>query len=368
MVPRRRAAPPRNRMAVAGGVSATLHLAILAALIITFPNKTPEEPPEPTGVQVVFEPGAKTPTATKTADQNTQHARDSAPRGKPSPPPVHTVQAAPPPAPLPRPEIKTPEPPHPLTPPKPVAQPPKPQPPKPAPAAPKPPPPALPKVSLPPPPPAAPAETKAPVPAPAPVPLPSVLTDNTPAEVNLNLPPMPEFAPIPLPEPPPPLPHAPPPPQKAAPARRSGQGRSSVFSQGLMMNGMSFNGGGSGGQAQGLNMQLPRSMQVGGDSDVVLKGDPGSNWLSRLHQWVSDRADYPELAAEMAQQGPVTVRFTVDRTGKVLTLKMVTPTRYALLNEAVMSLFRNATVPPFDPDFKTNTAEVQFTIDFILER
>lgn len=368
MVPRRRAAPPRNRMAVAGGVSAALHLAILAALIITFPNKTPEEPPEPTGVQVVFEPGAQKPTAPKSTGQD-NHAQESAPHGQPSPTPRHTVQAAPTPAPLPRPEIKTPEPPHPLTPPKPVAPPPKPQPPKPVPAAPKPPPPALPKVNLPPPPPPAPAAPKTPEPKPAPVPLPSVVTDNTPAEVNLNLPPMPEFTPIPLPEPPPPLPPAPPPPQKAAPARRSGQGRSTVFSQGLMMNGMSFGGGGgSGGQAQGLNMQLPRSMQANPGSDLTVQGSPGKNWGAELQQWVNDRATYPEMAGEQGQQGTVTIRFTVDRAGHVSGLMMMTPTGYALLDQSWLGLFRNADLPPLGPDAKSNTVTVTATMHYVIVR
>lgn len=367
MVPRRRRAAPRDRLTIAAGVSTALHVALLAALIITFPNKTPPEPPPTNAVSVVFEPGQKTPTAPKTVAKQNQQAREAAPRGKQSPTPQRTVQASPPPAPLPRPEIKTPEPPHPVAPPKPVTPPvPKPPAPKPVPVAPKPPPPPLPKINLPPPPPPAPAAPKTPVPKPAPVPLPSVLTDNTPAEVNLNLPPMPELAPIPLPEPPPPLPPIPPAPQQAAPARRSGKGRSSVLSQGVMMNGMSFSGGGStsGGRSRGLNLQLPSSMQANPGSDLAIQGSPGKNWLSELQQWVNDRASYPDMAGEMGQQGSVTVRFTVDRAGHVSRLMMVTPTGYALLDQSWLGLFRDADLPPLGSDAKTDTVTVTATMHY----
>ncbi|HTI02709.1 MAG TPA: TonB family protein [Acidisoma sp.] len=365
MVPRRRAAPPRDRLTIAAGVSAALHLAILAALIITFPNRTPPEPPPTNAVSVVFEPGKKTATAPKTAIKQNQVAHEAAPRGRPSPTPRHTVQAAPPPAPLPRPEIKRPEPPHPVTPPKPVAPPrPKPPEPKPVPAAPKPPP-ALPKIKLPPPPPPAPTAPKTPAPVPAPVPRPSTIPDNEPAEVNLNMPPLPELAPMKLPEPPP-LPPIPPTPQKAAPTRRSSQGRSSVFSQGMMMNGMSFNGGGStsGGRTKGMNLQLPSSMQANPGSDLAIQGSPGKNWLSELQQWVNDRASYPEMAGEMGQQGSVTVRFTVDRAGHVISLMMVTPTGYALLDQSWLGLFRDADLPPLGADAKSNTVTVTATMHY----
>lgn len=378
-MPRRRLERPRNLLAWSAGISVALHATILALMIITFPNKTPPEPPPTNSVDVVFEPGNKTPTAPDRKGRPTPE-RQAAPRGKPSPTPQRTVQAAPPPAPLPQPAIKPPTPvppaptpptPKPVQAPKPLPTPPLPKPPVPKPvphpAAPKPPPP-LPKVNLPPPPPPAPAAPKTPKPIPAPVPLPSELSDNTPAEVNLNLPPMPELAPMNLP-PPPPMPPTPPAPQKAVPARRSGHGRSNAFSQGMVMNGMSFGGGGGpGGNTRGMNLNLPSSMQPRSGSEVSIKGDPGTNWMSKLEQWASARADYPEFAAEMRQQGAVTVNFTADRAGHVSKLTLTAPTRYALLNEAIMSLFRNAQLPPFDPDAKSDTIDVQFTIEFVLDQ
>ncbi|HEX3982244.1 MAG TPA: TonB family protein [Acidisoma sp.] len=194
------------------------------------------------------------------------------------------------------------------------------------------------------------------------------MTENEPAEVNLDMPPLPELAPINLP-PPPPLPPIPPPAQRAAPARRSGRGRSNTFSQGLMVNGMSFGGGSNtGGRTQGMDLNLPSSMQPHSGSDVSIKGDPGTNWLAELQQWVDDRADYPEMAGEMGQQGSVTVRFTVDRAGHVSRLMMVTPTGYALLDQSWLGLFRNANLPPLGPDAKSNTVTVTATMHYQIVR
>ncbi|MCB8876541.1 energy transducer TonB [Acidisoma silvae] len=377
MVPRRRRERPRNVLTWSAGLSLALHVTALALMIITFPNKTPPEPPPTNAVDVVFQPGEKTSSAPP-RHAAPEPTRPAAPKGQRSPRPEHTVQASPPPAPAPQPEPPKPVPPAPQPPPpqpvpalKPVPPTPRPapalpKPPAPQPAAPKPPP-ALPKINLPPPPPPAPAEPKTPTPVPAPVPLPSVLTDNQPAEVNLSLPPMPELQPMNLP-PPPPMP--PPPParpaqQRTAQARRSGHGRSSTFSQGVIMNGMSFNGGGgNGGQTQGMNLNLPSSMQANSGSDLAVKGDPGTNWLSELEQWVNQRATYPEMAGEMGQQGDVTVRFTVDRAGHVIKLEMVTPTGFALLDQEWLGLFRNADLPPLTPDAKSNTVTVTATMHY----
>lgn len=134
------------------------------------------------------------------------------------------------------------------------------------------------------------------------------------------------------------------------------------------MNGMSFSGGGgNGGQARGQAMNLATAPQISAGDNVTVKGDPGTNWIAELQKWVSDRASYPEFAAEMGQQGPVTVSFTVDRAGHVISLSMVQPTRYALLNEALMSLFRNMTVPPLSKDATSNTVTVEYTMQYVLE-
>ena len=47
LVPRRRVGLDRNRLAWAAAFSAAVHIALIAAMIITFPNKPPQEAAAP---------------------------------------------------------------------------------------------------------------------------------------------------------------------------------------------------------------------------------------------------------------------------------------------------------------------------------
>jgi protein TonB len=210
--------------------------------------------------------------------------------------------------------------------------------------APKPPPPPLPQIHLPPPPPPAPP------------------VDNSQAEMNLELPPMPELAPVPLPLPPPPLPPAPP--------RRVSRSRSSALGGGMVMNGLSFSGGGSasGGFTHGMNLSLPKAEQPGSQSDLTVQGNVGSNWIAELEEWVNEHKYYPEMAGELNQQGTVVIRFTVDRAGHVSGLEMVSPTGYALLDQAWLGLFRDADLPPFPRDATSDTARITASMHFEIIR
>jgi TonB family protein len=267
---------------------------------------------------------------------------------------------------------------HPAPPPPKPVPPPLPKPvtrPAPKPVPPKPPTPPLPQINLPPPPPPAPPVPTPPRPVPAPAPPvapapapptpPPPSPDNSQAEMNLELPPLPEFAPIPLPLPPPPLPPAPSrPPQRIAGSRS--HARSSSLGGGLVMNGLSFSGGGSpsGGRTTGLNLDLAQAQQPGSQSDLSVRGDVGANWMAELEQWVDQHKYYPEMAGELNQQGTVVIRFTVDRAGHVSRLTMVSPTGYALLDQAWLGLFRGADLPPRPHDGTSDTATITASMRF----
>jgi protein TonB len=191
--------------------------------------------------------------------------------------------------------------------------------------------------------------------------------DDSQAEMNLDLPPMPELAPIPLPLPPPPLPPAP----KAQPQRLARRtSRSRALGGAMVMNGMSFSGGGSpsGGFTNGLNLNLPQSQQPGASSDLSVQGDVGQNWMAELEQWVDQHKYYPEMAGEMGQQGTVVIRFSVDRAGHVSHLEMVSPTGYALLDQAWLGLFRDADLPPRPHDGTSDTATITASMHFEIIR
>jgi protein TonB len=366
IAPRRRIILARNRLAWAATISAAVHIALIAAMIITFPNKPPQEPAPSPSIQVVFQPqpGAKTAAAPARKGPN-QKAREAAPIGPKAPTPSRVAQAAPsappPPPPLPPPPLPPPPLPPPLPSP-PLPSPPLPPPPLPKPVAPKPP---APKPPTPKPP--TPKPTARPLPQvhlpPPPPPAPPV--DNSQAEMNLELPPMPELAPLPLPPPPPPLPPAP-----QAQARRTSRSRSNALRGGVMMNGLSFSGGGSttGGFTHGMNLALPQATQPGASSDLTVEGNVGANWIAELEAWVDQHKYYPEMAGELNQQGTVVIRFTVDRAGHVSGLEMVSPTGYALLDQAWLGLFRDADLPPFPPDATSDTARITASMHFEIIR
>jgi TonB family protein len=401
LMPRRRVALDRNRLAWAAAFSAAVHIALILAMIITFPNKPPQEAAAPPSIQVVFQPGAKTATApagkkgpTQKAQQGgrvgprasaQQRVAEAAAPAPPLPPPPAPAPPVPPPPlptpplptpPLPSPPVVRPAPVAPPTPPHEVPPPPRPvvpipavkPPPKsvaPKPVTPKPPAPPLPQINLPPPPPLAPPVPTPPLPAPAPPP-PVPPVDDSQAEMNLDLPPMPEFAPTPLPGPPPPLPPAPP--QRLA--RRPSRSRGNALGGAVVMNGLSFSGGGnpSSGFTHGMNLTLPQSEQPGSDSDLSVQGDVGSNWMAELEEWVNQRKYYPELAGEMNQQGTVVIRFSVDRAGHVSHLEMVSPTGHALLDQAWLGLFRGADLPPRPHDGRSDIATITASMHFEIIR
>ena len=137
------------------------------------------------------------------------------------------------------------------------------------------------------------------------------------------------------------------------------------------MNGLSFSGGGStsGGFTNGMNMALPQAQQPGSASDLSVQGDVGSNWIAELEQWVDEHKYYPEMAGELNQQGTVVVRFSVDRAGHhVSRLQMVTPTGYALLDQAWLGLFRNADLPPRPHDGTSDIATITASMHFEIIR
>jgi protein TonB len=375
LVPSRRVQRARNALAWAGGISLGLHLLILVALIVQFPETPPKEAPATPSVDVVFEAGTKKANAPAVKKGVNQEARQAAPIGPKAPEAQRTAQAAPPPQaalpPPPPPPPPPPEPPKPVvkpTPPKPpqpkpVPKPVPPPPPKPAPVPPRPTPPAppLPVVKLPPPLPAPPVPAP-PIPAPAPPAPPPPSVDTSEAEMNV---PMPTLPPLSLPLPPPPLPLPPTPQQPTRTARRN-PSRSRSDLGGMVMNGMSFSGGGStaGGTARGLNLSTPETEQPGSGEDLSIKGDVGANWDAELRQWVEDHKYYPEGAGMMGQQGTVVVNFTVDRAGHVTGLSFVSTSGFALLDQAWLGLFRNAALPPFPANAKSNTAVITASMRF----
>lgn len=70
----------------------------------------------------------------------------------------------------------------------------------------------------------------------------------------------------------------------------------------------------------------------------------------------------------MGQEGPVTVRFTVDRYGKVGAVELVRRSGSMYLDVATLALLRGRTLPPFPEGTAQDQAEIDLTINYILIR
>ncbi|OYY05013.1 MAG: hypothetical protein B7Y73_02760 [Acidocella sp. 35-58-6] len=177
-------------------------------------------------------------------------------------------------------------------------------------------------------------------------------------EVNLNMPAMP-LAALPAPTP-----------QRAQPQPQHRQAKPSHQAPHyVVMNNMSF---GSPSPPvpfaqRSLNLNLAAAdLQAAAGQTLTIKGDAGSNWDAALNKWVNEHAYYPDAAIAQNQQGSVKIQFTVDRAGNVSGIKLLTGSGSPFLDQAWPGLFKDAQLPPFPPDAKSDTVTVTATMHYIL--
>jgi periplasmic protein TonB len=96
---------------------------------------------------------------------------------------------------------------------------------------------------------------------------------------------------------------------------------------------------------------------------VASAADP--RWLAAVSGLLSRRT-YPEEARRRGEEGNVSVRFTVDRSGRVVEAAIVTASGSALLNEAALSLLRRAVFPAFPASMPQTQVTLTQTIRYSL--
>ena len=325
---------------VAGSLA--LHLLALLALWLARPSPEEEQPPPSDQVAMVFESqtGAKeasTESATPSPAPSVAAGNPDAPVAPPSPD-TALASLSPPPSPVP------PVPPRLVRPP----------PPTPAPASAVPPPPV--------PQPPSPASVEAPPPPPQPIPTPN----RTPPTVSLNeeeapaLQPLPPFVP---PTPPLPLPPLPPRPRIASrPAPRTSSPLATPQN-------WSFNAAPQTRSRASRGLDLTASTQGGqknSELGYVSGAKPTGDWMGALRRWTSARIYYPEEALAEHQQGTATVLIDIARSGKVLSVRLLSSARSPFLDGAWVDIFRNSVVPPFTPDMTGDDTTITYTLHYIL--
>jgi protein TonB len=92
--------------------------------------------------------------------------------------------------------------------------------------------------------------------------------------------------------------------------------------------------------------------------------DPG--WQASVFGWLASRKTYPDEARRRGEEGRVAIRFTVDRSGRVLDTAIVSPSGSALLDEAAMTLLRGAAMPAFPASMTQARITITTTLRYSL--
>jgi len=71
------------------------------------------------------------------------------------------------------------------------------------------------------------------------------------------------------------------------------------------------------------------------------------SWQAAVFGWISSRKSYPDEARRRGEEGRVAIRFTVDRSGRVLDAAIIGTSGSELLDQAALALLREASLPPF---------------------
>lgn len=309
-------------------VSVLLHVVPALVLLLFPPPRRMAEPLPEAGVAMVFEGGTGEQTQSSQAGEVPQPQAPSpeAPSQAAETPPAPEVPPEPETDPEPEPPQPTPEPPQPQ---------PTPDPPPPAPDPPRPTPPAPPRVSVFPPPDSPPDD------------VPPLFSDPPPPAPQPQARPSP-YAGLPM------LPRDP----FATPARPAQPSRPRPPQRGIDLS---------------LGPVMPPPRPAGGqgatDTSLSIRGaELGSDWRAAFREWLERHAYYPQQAAAMGHEGPATVRFKVDRYGKVRSVELIRQSGSQWLDAATLSLLRGRTLPPFPPGTAQDEAEIDLTVNYILRR
>jgi periplasmic protein TonB len=193
-------------------------------------------------------------------------------------------------------------------------------------------------------PPASPEETPIEMVFEQPAPPPEPATDVPPeppspvAETPPTPPPEPEEAPPPEPPPPPPKP-SPSPKPRLPPSRPVARAT--------------------------VNRPAPEAVTAAPvPAPVAPIVDP--NWQASVSRWLAARKTYPEEARRRGEEGRVEVRFTIDRSGRVVEAAIVAGSGSALLDEAALGLLRQGIFPAFPADMTQPRITITETMRYSL--
>lgn len=106
----------------------------------------------------------------------------------------------------------------------------------------------------------------------------------------------------------------------------------------------------------------------GADSDVRTSRDLGDDWLRQFRNWVDLHKYYPRRAAELGQEGLVTVQFTAQPDGTITRTVRVRGSGSPDLDFNLETLFRaGVRIPKLPPD-SNEPVTITFTMRYVIYR
>ncbi len=97
-----------------------------------------------------------------------------------------------------------------------------------------------------------------------------------------------------------------------------------------------------------------------------LQGNLPADYINAVRRAIEENIFYPLEALREGIEGPVMVRFTLDRSGKVVECKPLFGQR--ILEEATCLAIKRSSFPPIPPSVKNNRLTFQLQVEYDLKR
>jgi protein TonB len=96
--------------------------------------------------------------------------------------------------------------------------------------------------------------------------------------------------------------------------------------------------------------------------------EASAGYRALLSAWLESHKRYPDAARQRGEEGRAVLRFSVDRSGRVLDYTVTSSSGYPDLDQSVEEMMRGATLPPFPAGMPQREMQVSVTIRFSLRR
>ncbi len=96
--------------------------------------------------------------------------------------------------------------------------------------------------------------------------------------------------------------------------------------------------------------------------------EASAGYRALLSAWLESHKRYPDAARQRGEEGRAVLRFSVDRSGRVLDYAVTSSSGYPDLDQSVEEMLRGATLPPFPAGMPQHDMQVSVTIRFSLRR